>query len=96
MSGLKAKNESSDAETPTSESDEEYAMAVRNCRKHIRRRGRFVRQSRDEKKSIQRNWENNNEKDEMKCFRCRDPNHFIVKCLKLRKRKDQEAFIGGT
>nr|GEV55956.1 fatty acid desaturase, type 1 [Tanacetum cinerariifolium] len=47
----KAKNESSDHETSTFEcEDEEYVMEFKNFRKFIRRRGRFVRQSRDEKK----------------------------------------------
>ncbi|GJX02532.1 hypothetical protein Tco_0186445 [Tanacetum coccineum] len=52
---LKAKEESSDDETPTSRSDdEEYAMAVRNFKKFFRRNGRFVRQPREEKKSFQK------------------------------------------
>nr|GEV84806.1 zf-CCHC domain-containing protein/UBN2 domain-containing protein [Tanacetum cinerariifolium] len=40
---LKAKKESSDDETSTSENDdEEYAMAVRNFKKFFRRKGKFV------------------------------------------------------
>nr|GFA31035.1 putative reverse transcriptase domain-containing protein [Tanacetum cinerariifolium] len=34
--------------------DEEYAMAVREFKKFFKRRGRFVRQLRDERKSLQR------------------------------------------
>ncbi|GJT99055.1 hypothetical protein Tco_1094573 [Tanacetum coccineum] len=50
---LKAKKESSDDETSTSKSDdEEYAMAVRNFKKFFRRKGKFVRQPREEKKSF--------------------------------------------
>ncbi|GKF31401.1 hypothetical protein Tco_0101199 [Tanacetum coccineum] len=50
---LKAKKESSDDETSTSESDdEEYAMAVRNFKKFFRRKGKFVRQPREEMKSF--------------------------------------------
>nr|GEZ74387.1 UBN2 domain-containing protein [Tanacetum cinerariifolium] len=50
---LKVKKESSDDETSTSESDdEEYAMAIRNFKKFFRRKGRFVRQPREEKKSF--------------------------------------------
>ncbi|GJU94392.1 hypothetical protein Tco_1319148 [Tanacetum coccineum] len=50
---LKAKKESSDDETSTSGSDdEEYAMAVRNFKKFFRRKGKFVRQHREEKKSF--------------------------------------------
>ncbi|GKA20785.1 hypothetical protein Tco_0700774 [Tanacetum coccineum] len=47
---LKAKKDSSDDETSTSGSDdEEYAMAVRNFKKFYRRKGKFVRQPREEK-----------------------------------------------
>ncbi|GJX33093.1 hypothetical protein Tco_0242948, partial [Tanacetum coccineum] len=48
---LKAKKESSDEESLTSGSeDEEYAMAVRDFKKFFKRRGRFVRQPRNDKK----------------------------------------------
>ncbi|GJZ51269.1 zf-CCHC domain-containing protein [Tanacetum coccineum] len=51
---LKAKKESSDDETLTSGSDdEEYDMAVRKFKKFFRRKGKFVRQPREEKKSFQ-------------------------------------------
>nr|GEW72002.1 myb/SANT-like domain-containing protein [Tanacetum cinerariifolium] len=50
---LKAKKESSDDETLKTESDdEEYAMAVRNFKKFFSRKGKFVRQLREEKKSF--------------------------------------------
>nr|GEY25120.1 integrase, catalytic region, zinc finger, CCHC-type, peptidase aspartic, catalytic [Tanacetum cinerariifolium] len=53
---LYAKNESSDEECLTSESeDEEYAMAVRDFKKFFKRKGRFVRQPRNDKKTFQRN-----------------------------------------
>ncbi|GJR83085.1 hypothetical protein Tco_0153870 [Tanacetum coccineum] len=52
---LKAKKESSDEDSSTSDSeDEEYAMAVKEFKKFFKRRGRFVRQPRDERKSFQR------------------------------------------
>ncbi|GKD47077.1 hypothetical protein Tco_1271722 [Tanacetum coccineum] len=52
---LKAKKESSDEECSTSESeDEEYAMTVRDFKKFFKRRGRFVRQPRNDKKFVQR------------------------------------------
>ncbi|GKB61939.1 hypothetical protein Tco_0918125, partial [Tanacetum coccineum] len=52
---LKDKKESSDDDSSTSESkDEEYAMAVKEFKKLFKRRGRFVRQPRDERKSLQR------------------------------------------
>nr|GEX75430.1 UBN2 domain-containing protein [Tanacetum cinerariifolium] len=50
---LKAKKESSDDETLTSKSDEEeYSMVVRNFKKFFRRKGKIVRQPREEKKSF--------------------------------------------
>ncbi|GKB01051.1 hypothetical protein Tco_0829095 [Tanacetum coccineum] len=52
---LKAKKESSDEECSTSGSeDEEYAMAVRDFKKFFKRRGRFVRQPRNDKKTFQK------------------------------------------
>ncbi|GKG10352.1 zf-CCHC domain-containing protein, partial [Tanacetum coccineum] len=94
---LKAKKESSDEESSTSDSeDEEYAMAVREFKKFFKRRGRFVRQSRDERKSFQRNKDDKNGKSERKCFRCRDPHHLIGECPKPPRSKNQRAFVGGT
>ncbi|GJS95045.1 hypothetical protein Tco_0802013 [Tanacetum coccineum] len=50
---LKGKKESSDEECSTSRSeDEEYAMAVRDFKKFFKRRGRFVRQPRNDKKTF--------------------------------------------
>nr|GEX43363.1 UBN2 domain-containing protein [Tanacetum cinerariifolium] len=50
---LKAKKESSDEECSTFESkDEEYVMAVRDFKKFFKRRGRFVRQPRNDKKTF--------------------------------------------
>ncbi|GJW71030.1 hypothetical protein Tco_0127947 [Tanacetum coccineum] len=50
---LRAKKESSDDETSTFGSDdEEYVIAIRNFKKFFRRKGRFVRQPREEKKSF--------------------------------------------
>ncbi|GJT96398.1 hypothetical protein Tco_1091916 [Tanacetum coccineum] len=50
---LKAKKESSDKECLTSGSeDEEYAMTVRDFNKFFKRRGRFVRQPRNDKKTL--------------------------------------------
>ncbi|GJT36055.1 hypothetical protein Tco_0926474 [Tanacetum coccineum] len=47
---LKAKKESSDEDSSTSDSeDKEYAMAVRDFKKFFKRRGRFVRQPHDER-----------------------------------------------
>ncbi|GJV07862.1 zf-CCHC domain-containing protein [Tanacetum coccineum] len=93
---LKAKKESSDDETSTSRSDdEEYAMAVRNFKKFFRRKGKFVRQPREEKKSFRQRDEKKGKSDR-KCFRCGDPNHLIGDCPKPPRNKDQKAFIGGS
>nr|GFB27271.1 UBN2 domain-containing protein [Tanacetum cinerariifolium] len=61
---LKAKKESSDNDASTSESDdEEYAMAVRNFKKFFRRKGKFVRQPREEKKSFRQRDEKKGKSD---------------------------------
>ncbi|GJW99688.1 zf-CCHC domain-containing protein [Tanacetum coccineum] len=91
---LKAKNESSDEDSSTSGSeDEEYVMAVRDFKKFFKRRGRFVRQAHDERKSSQRNKDG---KSERKCFKYGDPNHLIRECPKLSRNYNQRAFIGGS
>ncbi|GJW43694.1 hypothetical protein Tco_0072493 [Tanacetum coccineum] len=75
---LKAKKESSDEECSTSGSeDEEYAKVVRDFKKFFKRRGRFVRQPRNDKKTFQRSRDDKNGKSDRKCFRYRDPNHLI-------------------
>nr|GEV16838.1 retrovirus-related Pol polyprotein from transposon TNT 1-94 [Tanacetum cinerariifolium] len=67
--GLKAKKESSDDETSTSGSDdEEYAIAVRKFKKFFRRKGIFVRQPREERKSLRQRDEKKGKSD-WKCFR---------------------------
>ncbi|GKB32589.1 zf-CCHC domain-containing protein [Tanacetum coccineum] len=92
---LKAKKESSDDETLISRSDdEEYAMAVRNFKKFVRRKGRFTRQPR-EKKSFQKR-DDKKGKSDRKCFRCGDSNHLIGECPKPPRNKDQKAFVGGS
>ncbi|GKC14206.1 hypothetical protein Tco_1010988 [Tanacetum coccineum] len=60
---LKAKKESSDEECLTSGSeDEEYAMAVRDFKKFFKRRGIFMRQPRNNKKTFQRSRDDKNGK----------------------------------
>ncbi|GKF28749.1 hypothetical protein Tco_0095091 [Tanacetum coccineum] len=76
---LKAKKESSDDETSTSGSDdEEYAIAIRNFKKFFRRKGKFVRQPREEKKSFRQRDEKKGKSD-WKYFRCGDPNNLATK-----------------
>nr|GFA81879.1 zf-CCHC domain-containing protein/UBN2 domain-containing protein [Tanacetum cinerariifolium] len=94
---LKAKKESSDEDSLTFDSeDEEYAMAVKEFKKFFKRRGRFVRQPRDERKSFQRSKNDKNVKSERKCFRCGDPNHLIGECPKSPRSNNQRFFIGGA
>ncbi|GJY37204.1 retrovirus-related pol polyprotein from transposon TNT 1-94 [Tanacetum coccineum] len=72
---LKAKKESSDEECSTFGSeDEEYTMVVRDFKKFFKRRGRFVRQPWNDKKTFQRSRDDKNGKSDRKCFRCGDPN----------------------
>ncbi|GKF50610.1 hypothetical protein Tco_0147077, partial [Tanacetum coccineum] len=76
--------------------DEEYAMAVRDFKKFLKRRGRFVRQQQNDKKTFQRSRDEKNGKSDRKCFRCGDPNHLIGEYPKPLKDKNQRAFIGGS
>ncbi|GJX51157.1 zf-CCHC domain-containing protein [Tanacetum coccineum] len=93
---LKAKKKSSDEECLTSGSkDKEYAMVVRDFKKFFKRRGKFVRQPRNDKKTFQRSRDDKNGKSDRKCFRCGDPNHLIGECLKPPKDKNRRAFVGG-
>ncbi|GJX66034.1 zf-CCHC domain-containing protein [Tanacetum coccineum] len=93
---LKARKESSDENSSSSDSeDEEYAMAVRNFKKFFKRRGRFVRQPHDERKPFQKYKDDKNGKSERKCFKCGDPNHLIGECPKASRIYNQRAFVGG-
>ncbi|GKC96831.1 zf-CCHC domain-containing protein, partial [Tanacetum coccineum] len=93
---LKAKKESSDEDSLTYDSkDEEYAMVVRDFKKFFKRRGRFVRQPHDERKSSQRSKDDKNDKSKRKYFKCGDLNHLIGECPKLSKNYNQRAFVGG-
>ncbi|GJV45943.1 zf-CCHC domain-containing protein [Tanacetum coccineum] len=93
----RAKKESSDEESSTFGSeDEEYVMAVRDFKKFLKRRGRFVRQPWNDKKTFQRSRDDKNGKSYRKCFRCGDPNHLIGECPKPPRDKNQKAFVGGS
>ncbi|GKF75562.1 zf-CCHC domain-containing protein [Tanacetum coccineum] len=72
------------------------SMAVRDFKKFFKRRGRFVRQPQNDKKTFQRSRDDKNGKSERKCFRCGDPNHLIGECPKPPRDKNQRAFIGGS
>ncbi|GKF39964.1 zf-CCHC domain-containing protein [Tanacetum coccineum] len=91
---LKARKDSSDDDSLTSDSeDEEYAI---DFKKFFKRRGRFVRQPHEERKSFQRNKDDKNSKGERKCFKCGDPNHLVGECPKLARCQIQKAFVGGS
>ncbi|GJT31295.1 zf-CCHC domain-containing protein [Tanacetum coccineum] len=92
---LKARKESSDDDSSTSDSeDEEYAMAVRDFKKFFKRRGRFVRQPHEERKSFQRNKDDKNSKDERKCLSVGDP--IISLEGMVLNYQNQKAFVGGS
>nr|GEZ20239.1 zf-CCHC domain-containing protein/UBN2 domain-containing protein [Tanacetum cinerariifolium] len=94
---LKVKKESSHKECSTSRSkDEEKAMAVRDFKKFFKKRGRFVRQPQNDKKTFQRSRDDKNDKSKRKCFRCEDPDHLIGECTKPPKDKNQRTFVGGS
>ncbi|GJR54079.1 zf-CCHC domain-containing protein [Tanacetum coccineum] len=94
---LKAKKESSDKECSNFGSeDEEYAMAVRDFKMFFKRKGRFVRQPQNDKKTIQRSRDDKNSKSDRKCFRYGDPNHLIGECPKLPKDKNHRALVRGS
>ncbi|GKE82363.1 zf-CCHC domain-containing protein, partial [Tanacetum coccineum] len=73
-----------------------YAMAVRDFKKFFKRRGRFVKQPRNDKNTFQRSRDDKNDKSDRKCFRCDDPNLLIGECPKPPKDKNQREFVGGS
>ncbi|GJW87499.1 zf-CCHC domain-containing protein [Tanacetum coccineum] len=83
---LKAKKEFSDDETSTSE---------RNFKIFFRKKGRFVIQPREDKKSF-RQRDDKKGKSDRKCFRCNDLNHLIGECPKPPRNKEQKAFVEGS
>ncbi|GKG04170.1 hypothetical protein Tco_0314557, partial [Tanacetum coccineum] len=83
----------SEEEASSSDSnDKEYAMAVRDFKQFFRRRGKFVRQPHDNKKNFRKVKEDKKEKDDRRCFKRGDPNHFICDCPK-HSFNDQKAFV---
>ncbi|GKB64778.1 zf-CCHC domain-containing protein [Tanacetum coccineum] len=74
--------------------DKEYAIVVRDFKKFFKRRGKFVRQPYDDKKNFQKAKEDKKEKEDRRCFKCGDPNHFISNCPK-HSFDDQKAFVVG-
>ncbi|GJZ21542.1 retrovirus-related pol polyprotein from transposon TNT 1-94 [Tanacetum coccineum] len=66
----------------------------------LMRRGRFVRQPRNDKNTFQRSRDDKNGKSERKCFRCGDPNTILLGGIgefpKPPRDKNQRAFVGGS
>nr|GFA20470.1 zf-CCHC domain-containing protein/UBN2 domain-containing protein [Tanacetum cinerariifolium] len=92
---LKARKVLSKEEATSLDSnDEECAIAVRDFKKFFRRRGKFVRQPHDDKRNFQKVKEDKKEKDDRRCFKCGDPNHFISDCPK-HSFNDKKAFVVG-
>ncbi|GKA72106.1 zf-CCHC domain-containing protein [Tanacetum coccineum] len=99
---LKAKKESSDEECLTFGFIVRKSMSMaerveeRDFKKFFKRRGRFVIQPRNDKKTFQRSRDDKNSKSDRKCFKCGDPNHLIGECPKPPEDKNQRAFVGGS
>ncbi|GJV03075.1 zf-CCHC domain-containing protein [Tanacetum coccineum] len=72
----------------------EYAMAVWDFNKFFRRKGKFVRQPHNDKKNFRRAKEEKKGKEERRCFKYGDPNHFMSDCPK-HSFNDQKAFVRG-
>ncbi|GJX06773.1 zf-CCHC domain-containing protein [Tanacetum coccineum] len=91
----KARKVLSEEESSSSESeDEEYALEVRDFKKFFKRKGKFVCQPHDDKKSFRKIKEDKKEKEDHRCFKCEDPNHFISDCPK-HSYNDKKAFVVG-
>nr|GEU40782.1 alpha/beta hydrolases superfamily protein [Tanacetum cinerariifolium] len=91
----KGKMERKDYPVFTSE-DEEYIMVVRDFKKFFKRRGIFVRQPQNVKKTFQRSRDDKNGKNDRKFFRCGNPNQLIRECPKPPKYLNQRNFVRGS
>ncbi|GJT68726.1 putative reverse transcriptase domain-containing protein [Tanacetum coccineum] len=63
---------------------------------YFKRRGRFVRQTQNDKKTFQISLDDKNGRSDRKSFRCGDPNHLIGECPKPPRDKNQWAIVGGS
>ncbi|KAI3824258.1 hypothetical protein L1987_05709 [Smallanthus sonchifolius] len=80
-------------ESSKSSDEDDYTMVVKELKKFFKRRGKFVSQPRDEKKS----YNNKKASNEKKRYRCGDPNHFIGDCPKPPKKEGKsKALVGGA
>ncbi|GJY66598.1 zf-CCHC domain-containing protein [Tanacetum coccineum] len=93
---LKAKKESSDEECSTSGSeDEEYAMVVRDFKKFFKRRGRFVRQPRNDKKTFQRSRDDKNVIREEDDEKVNNETYLVVQASSENGKSDRKCFRCG-
>ncbi|GJV47876.1 hypothetical protein Tco_1438088, partial [Tanacetum coccineum] len=91
---LKAKKESSDDETSTSESDdEEYAMAVRNFKRSLEERVNLLGNQEKKRSHFDKGMRR---KGRVTKNALDSPNHLIGDFPKPSRNKDQKAFIGGS
>ncbi|GJX21668.1 zf-CCHC domain-containing protein [Tanacetum coccineum] len=90
---LKAKQVLSDDDTSSSDNNVKYAMGRKGFQEFFRRRGKFVRQPYDDKKNFQKIKEE--KREDRRCFKCGDPNHFISDCPKNYS-GEQKAFVVGS
>ncbi|GJR65324.1 hypothetical protein Tco_0011389 [Tanacetum coccineum] len=94
---LKARKESIDDDSSTSDSeDEEYTMAVRDFKKFFKRRGCFVRQPYKERKSFQRNKDDKMAKAKENALSVVIQIISIGECPKLSRYQNQKAFVGES
>nr|GEU30842.1 zf-CCHC domain-containing protein/DUF4219 domain-containing protein/UBN2 domain-containing protein [Tanacetum cinerariifolium] len=70
-------------------------MAVRDFKKFFKRRGRFMRQPRNDKNTFQISHDDKNGKGDRKCFRCGDPNH-LIEMFKTTERQEPKSFVEGS
>nr|GEY76509.1 zf-CCHC domain-containing protein/UBN2 domain-containing protein [Tanacetum cinerariifolium] len=70
-------------------------LIVKNFKKFFKRKGKFVRQPDEEKKSFRKR-DDKKEKSDRKYFRCDDPNHLIGEFLKPQRNQNQKAFVGAV
>ncbi|GJT06234.1 zf-CCHC domain-containing protein [Tanacetum coccineum] len=81
-----------DLETSRNKKEKYKSLALKV--KKSPKRGKFVRQPHDDKRNLRKAKEDKKEKDDRRCFKCGDPNHFISDCPK-HSFNDQKAFVFG-
>nr|GEZ01587.1 zf-CCHC domain-containing protein/DUF4219 domain-containing protein/UBN2 domain-containing protein [Tanacetum cinerariifolium] len=73
---------------------EKVCHGGKRFKKFFKRKGKFVRQPHDDKKNFRKVREDKKEKEDRRCFKCGDLNHFISDCPK-HSFNDQKAFVVG-